>query len=507
VADSKRCNKCKKSLALSAFENKGWGRRRGTCKKCRGGEQEPAKELRFHRSLDSQYYIITGAQNATPVEAAFWKVLQVAAEHLSAELVVVPYRYKNPNSLWTGAQESDEWWADEVSPYLFNVRKKLNPNLVLAADVKTQPTASSPLSSFEGLTGAESCIIVHPKMQMTVVPAPTSRYPKILTTTGTCTRRNYTDTKAGKLGAFHHFLGGLIVEQRGSKFFHHQINADRATGSFTWLDWHFTAAGVVKAAPALGLVCGDIHQRVICPNVDRATFKGSDSIVGTLNPECVVVHDGIDGSTVNPHEVGNPFLAAARAKAGLTNVEDEIREFVEFIADRVKGRKTVIVDSNHHDFIARWILRTDWKQDLRNAPFYLETAQAMLASAKWNGRGGEYADPFVYWVNKFAGDADIQCLGPDESFRLADIEVGMHGHRGPNGSRGTLKNLSRLGSRVISGHTHTPGIEEGHYKVGTSTLLRLQYTHGPSSWLNTHCSVYATGKRALLNIIDGEWRT
>jgi hypothetical protein len=70
-----------------------------------------------------------------------------------------------------------------------------------------------------------------------------------------------------------------------------------------------------------------------------------------------------------------------------------------------------------------------------------------------------------------------------------------------------LKNLSRLGARVISAHGHSPGIEEGNYQVGTSTPRRLEYTHGPSSWQNTHCVIYASGKRALLTVRDrGAWR-
>jgi hypothetical protein len=97
-------------------------------------------------------------------------------------------------------------------------------------------------------------------------------------------------------------------------------------------------------------------------------------------------------------------------------------------------------------------------------------------------------------------------LDIDESFNLAGIECGMHGHYGPNGARGSIKNLSRLGSKVISGHGHTPGIEEGHFRTGTSTPLRLEYTNGPSSWLNSHVVVYASGKRSIITIIDGAWR-
>jgi hypothetical protein len=66
--------------------------------------------------------------------------------------------------------------------------------------------------------------------------------------------------------------------------------------------------------------------------------------------------------------------------------------------------------------------------------------------------------------------------------------------------------MRRIGVKSVIGHSHTPAIEEGCYQVGTSTKLSRGYTHGPSSWLNTHAIIYPNGKRTLINIIDGKWR-
>jgi hypothetical protein len=499
----KQCLRCKRKKPVQAFQKNvtspdGF---RSQCKKCQANRTPKVKPPRFFRPLKGRRYIITAAQNATPIDVPFFETLKVAAKHLGATLVVVPLRYKNPTSVWSGQQEDQEWWAEETKPYLFNVRKKLGPNLVLCGDVKIQPTASAPLIGFQSLTGAESCILGHPKMQFLSVPVPHGRLPKILTTTGACTLKNYTDSKAGKIGAFHHFLGAIMVELRGKKFNIRQINADRQDGSFIELDLKFTSKGVQAAPPALGLIMGDIHTRYICPKVDRATF-GPKGIVETLNPKTLVVHDVIDGDTVNPHTVGNPFLAAARKR----NVRAEVEQVVAFLNSRAKGRDVIVVDSNHHDWLARWIIRGDWKSEGPNAEFYLESALAMLRSAHNTPSGSTYSDPFPYWAKRLGAEGNIRFLNPDESFTLGGNECGMHGHRGPNGSRGTLQNLSRLGAKVISGHTHTPGIQEGHYQVGTSTPLRLQYNRGPSSWLNTHCVVYANGKRSLITIVDGSWR-
>ena len=460
---------------------------------------------RHARPTTATRYLITSAQNATPVHAGFLAALKVAAKHLGAELLVVPFRYKNPTSIWSRKQETEDHWAPELEPYLFNVRRKLGPNLVLCADVKVQPTASSPLTGFEALTGAESCVIAHPKMQLRSIAAPSSRYPKILTTTGAITRRNYTDTKAGALGRFHHYLGAIVVELEGRQFRLWQINADRVDGSFTHLTTHYTARGHRPAPPPLGLSMGDTHARVADPAVDRATF-GPGGIVEVLQPRVLVWNDLFDGYGVNPHHGANPFIAAAKHRAKWGDVRAEVEHAIQFVKDRTVGRKSVIVASNHDNFLSRWVISTDWRSAPANAAFYLDTARAMLASVRVGPGGAEYADPFTYWVEKLRGKAPIRCLGVDESFKLGDIECGLHGDRGPNGTRGSMKNLSRIGAKVTSAHGHTPGIEEGHYRVGTSTPRSLEYTGGPSSWQNAHVITYATGARSLMFIVDGKWR-
>jgi hypothetical protein len=89
---------------------------------------------------------------------------------------------------------------------------------------------------------------------------------------------------------------------------------------------------------------------------------------------------------------------------------------------------------------------------------------------------------------------------------INNIEVGYHGDHGPNGARGSRAQFGKIGTKVIIGHGHSPGIREGAYQVGTSSLLDLEYVKGPSSWLATHCVVYSNGKRSLLNIVEGEWK-
>lgn len=461
--------------------------------------------LDFRQDITRKRLLITSAQNATPIDARFFRALLRACEHLDAQLVVVPIRYKNPTSVWVDKDAAQDWWASELVPYLCNERKVLNRNLTLLGDVKTVPTAEQPLSGFETMTHGESAILGHPRLQFKTVPVPRNRMPKILTTTGSVTVRNYTDTKTGKKGDFHHTLGACFVEVRGDRFHLRQINAAK-DGSFVDLDMHYTADGVKKAPRALALVMGDTHVDFVDPAVVRATF-GRGGMVDTLRPEVLVWHDVLDGYSRNPHHRDNVFNEIAKRGSGRHDVAAEVERAIAFL-DKHTPEKTrsLVVSSNHDDFLARWIRDTDWRRDPDNARFYLATAAAMVDSTKLGPAGLEVCEPFAYWVEKRLGGERVRCLRRDESFEVAGIELGLHGDRGPNGARGSLKNMRAIGPKVIIGHSHSPGIEQGAYQAGTSTRLRLEYNSGPSSWLQTHVVVYANGKRSLLNVIDGEWR-
>lgn len=469
------------------------------------GRGEPDQNPQFKRKLSGlKRFLITAAQNATPVHDPFFKSLQTYCEFNNAELVVIPIRYKNPTSRWTNSQENSEVWSSELQPYLYNQRKKLNENLILMGDIKTQPTAVKPLSGLESITGHMSGIFGHTKLQMQCIATPQDRYPKILTTTGACTVENYTDSKAGAKGAFHHTLAALVVEVKGKRMFMRHVNAAH-DGSFIDIDKEYGPHGVSDAERALSISFGDTHRAVMCPVVEKTTF-GKGGMVETLDPEYLVFHDLHDGVSTNHHEKRNPFHQVGLRNAAMHIVEDEVRGDVEWLTKVCKGRQGVIVPSNHDDFLARWLREQDWRQDPENAEFYLETALHMVRTVKASTGLPHVPHPYKYWVDRLKGDAPITCLERDQSFTLAGVELAMHGDQGPNGARGSRENLRRIGVKSIVGHSHSPGIEEGCYQAGTSTPLRLNYNSGPSSWLNAHVVLYANGKRAILPIVDGEWR-
>ncbi len=123
--------------------------------------------------------VITWAQNASPIHQPFWASLQRYVALRNATLHVVAGRYRNATSVWSAEQESDDWWAPEVMPYLTTTKVKLSRDLIIHADVRVQPTAKRPLNGFEVYAGNASGIIGHPKRALKVVPR-ASRNPRVL---------------------------------------------------------------------------------------------------------------------------------------------------------------------------------------------------------------------------------------------------------------------------------------------------------------------------------------
>lgn len=455
-----------------------------------------------HSLPQATRYVVTWAQNATPVHKGFLAALLAFCKHNKAELVVIPGRYKNPTSTWDASQENAETWAPEVTPYLFAQRKALHRHLHVIGDLKIQPTMQQPLTGLEGLTHSESCVVGHPRLAFRTVATPAHRMPKILASTGAVTVANYTDSRTGRLGAFHHTLGAALVEVCKERFHLRQLNYSERFAGFIDLDTAYMADGsVAPAAATQALVFGDAHWRFVDKEVERATFR---HLCRRLAPGTLVWHDVLDAYAVNPHHAGDPFVARAKHLAGYTDIQQEVEATIDWIQTRGKGHQNVVVASNHDNMLRRWVTRADWKTDPTNAEFYLETALAMLRSTKMTRKGTSTLDPFQQLVNARGAD-NVLCVPAGNSYQVADIELGLHGDQGPNGARGNIRNLRRIGPKVIIGHSHSPAINEGAYQVGTMTALSLEYTGPVGGWLNTHCSIDAFGKRHLHTCVDGEF--
>jgi hypothetical protein len=453
-------------------------------------------------------FVITSAQNATPIHEPFMNALQAYCRHAGAKLLVIPYRYKNPTSRWSKKASEDDWWDERLKSHMIDRSVKVNQNLTLLADIKTQPTAANPLEGLETISGALSAIVGHPKIELISVPTPHKRMPKILTTTGAVTRLELHPFEGGQEGRVPPYVRRHRRRSRWPLFFMRQLIAAR-DGSFCDLAHEYFPDGRREKARAKAIVMGDWHNRFADPGVRAATFESKGCMMDVLAPEHLVWHDFHDQDSQNHHDRNDPFLNVVKRDHGLDVVEHELFDSLATVdALHRPGTINVFPFSNHpNEHLERWLRETDWRRDPANAAFYLRTALAMVEGGRWTPNGAKTVDPLVYWAEK-----KLKCikhcrfLGPDDSYVVGGVELAMHGHLGPNGARGSIRAFGKIGVRSIVGHSHGPGIKDGVMQVGTSSQLRLGYNKGPSSWLHAHGALYRNGKRSLLVIINGRWR-
>ncbi len=154
------------------------------------------------------------------------------AKHIDAGIHIILVRYKNPTSVFEDRDE--DFWVDEVDRYKDANRHNIHKYLSVMSDVKIQPTATNPMSGMQGMSGVNSCIFGGPKVQLEMIPVLDGNKPKMMVSTGAVTLMNYTDSKSGKKGEFHHTLGFCVVEIEDKETFYvRQVTADDKTGNFS----------------------------------------------------------------------------------------------------------------------------------------------------------------------------------------------------------------------------------------------------------------------------------
>ena len=443
-------------------------------------------------------FIISWAQSETPVHKKFLKNMEVYAQEIDAEILICAGRYKNPSSLSASEavknKEKDKKnsWDNLVLPYLDANRHNLHKYLQLLSDVKTQPTASTPLSGMNSITGMESCIIGHPRVQLQSLPVADGYPHKLLLTTGACTLPNYTDTSVGKKGEFHHQFGFVIVEIEGKDFHVRQVIADN-DGSFYDLIYKVSNAEVSTCCSSIpAIVFGDIHYG----HHNQKALDTSLELARKLNAEKVIIHDLCDSGAISHHEQKDPFQLLKREEDGSWNLRTEL----DLIANWINSNKDLnfyVVRSNHDDFIDRWLCNSDWRKST-NKKLYLELANLVAQGEITKG-------VLPYILEKETENA--YGLALDESLNILGFELGSHGHVGIHGARASATSLKTLPMKTVTGHRHVPERVDGHLCVGTLTELRVGYNKGFSGWLHSNVVIYPNGKASHIHIINGKFTT
>ncbi len=461
-------------------------------------------------SRDRRRFVLTCAQNNTHVHPSFLASLRVYAAAHDAEILVSRFSYNK--SAWAAKvtkTDEDLWYDPEILDYVCDESLELAPGLVWCGELDILPTATDPLSGLDSYTRSASAIVPHAKVAMRSMATMKREASRFLYTTGTVTQRNYVERKAGQKASFHHVFGALVVEvDVDGTWFVRQLLADDA-GCFHDLEHLYTPTGVT-CARVEAVTWGDFHQEKSDALVESACFGGPGSILESLRPREQHVHDLADFTARNHHNRNDPYFNAVMHASGRDRVEADLAGCAAKL-DRIHRDwcQTVVVESNHDQAFRRWLAEADGHRDAPNARYWHYWNFRMFAAIERS------EDLYVFEAavrDKLSDTAKgARFLREDDSWVVCaeqggGIQCGLHGHRGPNGSRGSPKSFRQLGVRANTAHTHSAGITDGIYTAGVSGALDMGYNAGPSSWSHSHIVTYPSGKRAIVTQRGPRWR-
>lgn len=470
--------------------------RRLTCRGC-GVTFNESRGLYMEeppKNASAKTYLITAAVNATKAHGAFLRTMLAYCAERDAQLIVIPMRYRNPTRQ---DDTPDDWWDAKLMPFITHERTKIAKGLVVLADIKIQPTAINPIQGWLTVSGTDSAILGHTKIALKSVATKVGDPAKLVMTTGACTVEQYSDTNAGAKGQFHHTLGAVVVEVDGNHAYMRHI-CPMNDGSFIDLDKHYSTKGITGAPPCEVLTMGDIHAQ----RADKRVKSATQALTATVKPKTIVAHDVLDFGSASHH--AKYFEKFRRHCQKTSSVLTELQVTAEYMDDIAGLADTVVmVGSNHHDHFTQWLEKSEHALDLENALVFHETKAAMLRAIFEGG----YCDPFKLWMDRMMSKADkLHWLKPGESFSRKGVEFGWHGHKGPNGARGSTKGFANIGAKVTKGHSHGAEIIDGAHSVGTSSQMDMGYNlDAPSAWTHTHDLTYANGKRTLIHCVNGKF--
>jgi hypothetical protein len=324
---------------------------------------------------------------------------------------------------------------------------------------------------------------------------------RFFTSTGSLTHPNYKTeavssgmvVKRGLQALAQHQYGFTYFQDNGrNKFDIYPLSADR-TGNFHYLNEKYHSGKLSKSLIE-AMILGDIHHGQTNKYARQAYLKR----IETLKPKVVVLHDLFDGESINRHTRNNWLERVRNVTRDNASLEKELKSLLKelnYLSKRFPEVKFVVVESNHDAFLRSYISDRNHHNEDHN---YITGIKIFLKI--FNNPEKVILREALSLVGKLP--KNIKFLRENDSYRIRGVELGQHGHKGANGSRGSDIQFKRLNLKAITAHKHSPVLYGNGMVVGTNTNLEQVYTiGGASSWMHADGLLYPNGTYSLLTAV------
>jgi hypothetical protein len=439
-------------------------------------------------------YVITTAVSGKKVCDVFLDCLKTYANENNALILILPCEDTfNRKSVY-------KWELDNKLKEFCVVHKDtyLNSNIYVN-DIRVSAKQIEPLTGLPRFSQRNgSTIVASPKQFLEYVPTSNTSLPNALMTTGAITENNYnTDyymsKRISKIAEHDHVIGAVVIEIQDDKVFHFRQLQLGNSNTVMDLNKEYRANGEINEVTGTVAVFGDTHCGKDCPDVTNKLKEITDHV----NIKDILLHDLFNGESISHHISSYPTHRAKTYMEGKGSLEKEcayVAKYLENLGSWIDG-DIVVVRSNHDEHLDRYLLEGRFVGDPVNMYFSLDLCKALM----------EGKNPLQYALEEKIGlsdDVSIKWLERDEDYRVYGTQCANHGDKGPNGARGSKRNLEKCYDKVTAAHLHSPCIFREVYITGVTSSLDHGYNIGPSSWVHSICLSYPNGARSLVSIVQ-----
>lgn len=465
-------------------------------------------------------FVLTAQQEGTPLCGPAWITMAaIAAARGHYKMGVGGFTYQKKWFQRSSKQDVAEVapWPAMIEPLVRRSRFDLHDQVQFAAEMNISPTASSPLTGLMKYIKSVTTVFPHPKREIESVPRHSWKQDVHMWTTGACSVPNYILQKAGLIALQAHTIGCVIVEiDHQDRVFLRNVDINPYTGEARDIELH-VVDGVVRIdkeyreannLPGPVMAVGCLHVPNLNADHARGIFgigeqEAEDlALVDVVDPAYQIFHDLHDGESINHHEDHDPLALYSRHTRQRNHLDVELDAAASFLKATYRPTtQTIVVNSNHDDFVRRWLLKPSQQIEIQNAKLWHRLNYLMRELIEL----GKRPKPFELVMREKAPELNLEFIGPDDPCEIYGTHFGYHGDKGPDGSRGSTAGLARMGVPIIKAHDHKMTWKDYVKSVG-NLLGKALYATGPTSWTGSWSLVHCDGSTQMGNMVGSKWR-
>lgn len=246
------------------------------------------------------------------------------------------------------------------------------------------------------------------------------------------------------------------------------------------------------------MVCGDWHTGYTDKKVRKTTLR----MIEEFKPERLILHDFFNGHSISHHMQKQLIYQMIREGADKNHLSLEVElalcgKELEKIANHVGNGQIYIPESNHLEFLDRYLDEGRFVKDAINARVALRLALAYADGLNPVEEGIRYVHGSI--------PENVTFLTRWDDLKVNGYQLGNHGDTGPQEGRGNILTKEKDFGKSITGHVHKSEKLRQTFTVGTMLPFDTFYIKGnPIAWTHSHAFVYPTGVQ-VVNIIGGHY--